>query len=235
LRRRRRPGVARWRRLFVFTAALIVIIIVGGFASYEGLSRYRPGLKAGERYGVDVSNHQGDIAWDKVAADGVSFAYIKAAEGDDFVDKRFADNWAKAGAAGITRGAYHFFTLCSSGAGQAENFLRVLPADANMLPPAVDLEFAGCDRRPDNATVQRELRVFVDTVEQRIGKPVVVYALPSFEKKYPVSDALSHDRWQRRPFRRPAGNGWTIWQASSLARVDGIHGHVDLDVARSTR
>ena len=31
--------------------------------------------------GIDVASHQGDINWKTVAANGVSFAYIKATEG----------------------------------------------------------------------------------------------------------------------------------------------------------
>ena len=41
--------------------------------------------------GVDVSWHQGAIDWRALAADHVSFAYIKASEGGDHVDPRFAN------------------------------------------------------------------------------------------------------------------------------------------------
>jgi lysozyme len=58
------------------------------------LPGFRPQLDRGETYGIDVSNHQGAIAWDRVAGDRISFAYVKASEGPDFVDARFADNWA---------------------------------------------------------------------------------------------------------------------------------------------
>jgi lysozyme len=225
---------ARWRhRIFVAGVGLLLVAIVLTIGWYEVMPRYRPPLQAGERYGIDVSNHQGAIDWRRVAGDNVSFAYIKATEGNDFVDKQFADNWAQSDQAGIPRGAYHFFTLCSSGATQAANFLKVVPTDPKALPPAVDLEFAGCTRRPDNATVQRELTTFISTVEDRIGKPVVVYVLPAFEKLYPVEQTLSRDKWQRKLFRRPSGSGWTLWQASDRARLDGIDAPVDLDVRRA--
>lgn len=216
----------------MLAVTLVLIAIALAIGWYEVMPRYRPPLQAGERYGIDVSNHQGEINWGRVAGDDVSFAYIKATEGQDFVDKQFADNWAQSATAGIPRGAYHFFTLCSSGAAQAENFLKVVPTDPQALPPAVDLEFAGCTKRPDNATVQRELNTFMTTVEDRVGKPLVVYVLPAFEKKYPVEPTLKRDRWQRKLFRRPAGTEWSLWQASDRARVGGIDAPVDLDVAR---
>jgi len=31
--------------------------------------------------GIDVSSHQGNVSWDAVAANGVSFAFVKATEG----------------------------------------------------------------------------------------------------------------------------------------------------------
>jgi lysozyme len=217
----------------VLVVGLLLVAIALAAGWYEVMPRYRPPLQAGERYGIDVSNHQGTIDWIQVANDDVSFAYIKATEGQDFVDKQFATNWAKSSEAGIPRGAYHFFTLCSSGADQAENFLKVVPTDPTALPPAVDLEFAGCTKRPDNATVQRELSTFMTTVEDRVGKPLVAYVLPAFEKKYPVEQTLQRDRWQRKLFRRPAGDGWTMWQASDRARLNGIDAPVDLDVRRA--
>src|SRR6478672_1526789 len=61
----------------------------------------------------------------------------------------FARNLAGAQAAGLVVGAYHFFTFCRPGAEQAANFLKAVPRDRPMLPPAVDVEFVGnCEARP---------------------------------------------------------------------------------------
>ena len=44
--------------------------------------------------GLDVSHHQKAIDWERVAADGrFRFVWIKATEGGDFRDSRFAENW----------------------------------------------------------------------------------------------------------------------------------------------
>lgn len=225
--------VRRGRRILTTIAALVTLFgIVAALVWYQGLPRYRPALRPGERYGVDVSAHQGTIGWDRVAADGISFAYMKATEGQGFVDRRFAANWTGAGSAGLARGAYHFFTLCAPGAAQARNFLAVVPADPDALPPAVDLEFGTCDRRPSRTEVERELRVFVEAVEARVGKRVVLYVMSDFADAYPEVRALDRARWHRSLFRRPDGD-WTIWQVSFVARVDGVRGGVDLDVSRA--
>ncbi|WP_414707009.1 GH25 family lysozyme, partial [Rhizobium sp. UBA1881] len=60
--------------------------------------------------GIDISHHQGAIDWSALAAQpNVRFAIMKATEGGDHRDTRFAENWQAAKNAGIVRGAYHFF------------------------------------------------------------------------------------------------------------------------------
>jgi lysozyme len=210
---------------------LVAILATAGY--YEVFQPYwRPSLHAGETYGIDVSNHQGTIDWSQVADHHIGFAYLKATEGNDFVDKQFATNWAGAAKAGIPRGAYHFFTLCSPGSQQAANYLKVLPDDPSALPPAVDLEFGSCTQRPSKAAVQQQLDTFVTTVEQRVHKPVMIYTVPSFTAVYPITQAGSRPLWKRSIFDRPAGD-WKVWQAWDQARIKGIHGRVDLDVMRA--
>jgi len=195
---------------------------------------WRPPLRDGERYGVDVSNHQGDIDWQAVADDNIGFAYIKATEGGDFTDDRFDDNWRAAGRAGLDRGAYHFFTLCRSGREQAAHFLAVAPPDPLALPPTVDLEIAGnCSRRPAPAEVDAEVRAFLAVVEAAWGRQMIVYVLNDWERRYPVRYELDRPLWHFRFLRRPNVNGWVIWQIHGFARVDGISGEVDLNILRA--
>ena len=211
----------------------MVAVLAGAVLWFQILPRWRPDLRAGESYGIDVSNHQGPINWGEVADDNISAVYMKATEGRSFVDKRFAENWAGAASAGIPRGAYHFFSVCSPGAEQAANFLKVVPHDPKALPPVVDLEFADCGERMDSASMQRELTTFIETVEEKVGKKVVLYAISSFTDTYPLPDGLIRDRWVRRLAKRPVDDGWAVWQVSDRARVKGIGKPVDLDVWRS--
>lgn len=195
--------------------------------------RHRPTLGPGERFGVDVSRHQGTIDWKGAARDEVRFAYIKATEGGDFVDDHFAENWQGARDAGLERGAYHFFTLCRPGADQADNFLRTVPLDASSLPPAVDLELVGnCSGRPPRDAVLHELTAFIDRVEAATGKKVVLYVLRDFEAEYHVLGALDRPLWVPSLLRRPEA-AWRVWQVDSDAKVAGIEGGVDLDVMKT--
>lgn len=230
----------RWaRRIGIGVAVVVVLLGALGFGLVRWwFPHHRPALRDGERYGVDVSHHQGAIDWEAVAADGVDVAYIKATEGGDHVDRRFAANWEAARAAGVEVGAYHFFTLCRPGAEQAASYLATVPDDGD-LAPALDLEMGGnCAARPPADEVRREVQAFVDAVEEATGETVLLYVLDEWEDRYPsldLGDGVDRPRWHRRigPLR-PSGD-WALWQYTGIARVDGIDGGVDLNVVRPAR
>lgn len=224
----RRIAVATAIALTTIGAAVVLVRTVW-------IPNYRPTLQDGERYGVDVSNHQRSIDWERVANDEMTFAYIKASEGGDHVDDSFAGHWTGAGAVGLERGAYHFFTLCRPGAEQAANFLAVLDGRIGELPPAVDLELAGnCSARPDREWVDRELGEFIDIVSAETGQWLVQYTGDDFEKHYTIRDDLDLAIWHRRTMFRADVDDWWIWQVSGWAAIDGIEGQADLNVMRST-
>ena len=205
------------RRRGPWIVGLAIGALIAGAAAFwfVWVPQYRPDLRAGERYGIDVSHHQGVVDWEQVAGDDIEFAYIKATEGGDFTDRQFTRNWEEAGRAGIDRGAYHFFTLCRAGDVQARHFLDVLPDDAT-LPPAVDLELKGnCSTRPADEVVQRELRAFLDAVEAATGRRTLLYVGDEWERRYPVREQLDRPLWHRRFLRRPNVDGWVVWQVAA--------------------
>ena len=78
--------------------------------------------------GIDVSHYQAVVDWTAVAAGGERFAFAKASEGALVPDQYFLDNWRGMKAAGILRGAYHFFHPNADPQAQASNFLNRLAA-----------------------------------------------------------------------------------------------------------
>ena len=188
--------------------------------------------RARPQRGVDVSHHQGEIDWRQVSRDRIDFAYLKATEGSSFTDPRFVSNAREARQAGLRVGGYHYFTLCSPGAPQAEHFVSALEsAPARTMPPAIDLELLGnCADPPPRNDLLRELRVFLDEVEHRTRQRVVVYAYPDFEDRYRVRAALDRRLWVRRIGDTPPAGEWWLWQRDDQATIDGIDGPADLNV-----
>jgi lysozyme len=187
--------------------------------------------------GIDVSHHQGKIDWKKLARQNIRFAYIKATEGEDFLDEDFKHNWNAAKDAGIVPGAYHYFTLCKTGYEQANNFLsRIGPPSTNSLPPAVDLEFGGnCKARPSPEALHKELAIFINLVEQAWGCRVILYSTSDFYAAYLQKDFQKNPLWIRDLYRQPNKNNyreWQFWQYANRGKLDGIKGFVDLNVSR---
>ena len=188
--------------------------------------------------GVDVSHHQGVIDWDALKARNVDFAYIKASEGENYNDPRFSRNWVGAEQAGMLRGAYHFFTQCRSGKVQAENFIRVVPQDANSLPPALDAEHMGpCLQTPAVKDVAAEIGIFLDMIEAHYGKRPILYTTREFHDAYLAGKFPKERFWIRSLVLPPRfrKQQWVLWQYHNRGRRDGIAGPVDLNAFRGTR
>ncbi len=184
--------------------------------------------------GIDVSEHQGVIDWDKVKAAGKDFAFIKATEGMDHKDSYFEVNWAESREAGLARGAYHFFTFRSPGIEQARNFVATVPAEEDSLPPTIDIEFGGNSRDiPTRDALQAELKDFINEIARHYGRQPILYVEYESYEAFIVGDFEDCIIWIRDLFKTPElsdGRHWAFWQYSPRGRVSGIDGYVDLDV-----
>ena len=98
------------KRIATVVIAGAVLTAAGALLAPRVYPWFEPQSLFFDVHGIDVSHHQGSIDWSAVAGDDVGFAFIKATEGGDHIDRRFEENWIGAAKAGIPRGAYHFFT-----------------------------------------------------------------------------------------------------------------------------
>lgn len=214
---------ARWVR----AAAVLALL---GAGACDALPT-GPGPAGGPLPGIDVSHWQGAIDWDAVAAAGVEFAFIKATEGGDYTDPRFAANWAGAGRVGVLRGAYHFFRPQTDARAQAEHFLRTVPLAPGDLPPVLDVEVT--DGRSAQV-IAAGVRTWLEEVERATGRRPIVYTRASFWTAQMGGGFGAYPLWVAHygvsAPNVPAGwSGWTFWQHSDAGRVDGITGAVDLN------
>ena len=187
-------------------------------------------------HGVDVSRYQGDIDWGRAAGSGVRFAFIKATEGGDVADPQFAAHWYGAQAAGVPRGAYHFYYFCRTGAEQAAWFIQNAPREAGSLPPVLDMEWTrsrNCPQRPDPETVRAEAASFLAIVSAYYGRRAVIYTTVDFFEQNEMWRLSGHEFWLRAVAGHPRdvydGQHWTFWQYTGTGLVPGVRGQVDLN------
>ena len=185
--------------------------------------------------GVDVSHYEGAIDWGRVKAAGAAFAFLKATEGGDYVDDTFAANWSSAAAAGMPRGAYHFYDFCATGAAQADNFIRTVPFDDGALPPVIDLEQSNdCAKMPTKKAFLKQFDVFVRKIRAAYGRAPILYVNLGIYDSYLTEVGPAFPLWIADPSHAspvlPAGARWAFWQYSWHGKVDGIGVETDLDV-----
>lgn len=218
----------------------VSITVLVGALFYFGLIRFNyPSKTDYPVRGIDVSHHQGTIDWRQVKSTDIDFVFIKATEGDDFVDPQFVNNWNAARTQGISVGAYHFFTFCSSARDQAANFIKTVPSKADSLPPVIDIEFIGsCKRRPTLDQYRQAVAEFMSLLRQHFGKSPIIYTTYDSYRGY--LDKLFADTpvWIRDIYKMPklqGGREWLFWQYSNRGRRRGIATYVDLNVFRGSK
>lgn len=188
--------------------------------------------------GVDVSRYQGQIDWNVLASNDISFAYIKATEGSSYVDSCFSYNYEEARKTSLRVGAYHFFSYDSEGQTQADHYIAVVEKTDGMLPPVIDLEFYGDKEQnpPAQDSVRQELTVMLDRLEEYYGVKPIIYATEKSYKLYLADAFQEYDIWIRNIFSSPHLSDhreWTFWQYTNRGKLEGYQGdekYIDMNV-----
>lgn len=188
-------------------------------------------------HGIDISKWQGDIDWHAVRASGVAFAFIKATEGADHADERFAENWAAARRAGVPRGAYHYYYFCRTAQEQARWFAANVPPERGALPPVLDMEWTPesrtCRMRPDPQTVRSEMAIWLAEAGRHYRKRPVIYTTVDFYRDNELWKVRGYDFWLRSVANHPSviypGQSWAFWQYTGTGMIPGIKGRADIN------
>lgn len=185
--------------------------------------------------GIDISHHQGTIDWDKLSRanignEKISFIFIKATEGRDFLDENFNDNFYNAREYGFTRGAYHYFKPKVSAKEQARYFLKQVHLEEGDLPPVLDIEETGDLPAP---RLRQAALTWLKEVERRYKVPPIIYTSYRFKLDY-----LNTSEFDRYPYwiahyyvhELKYKGKWKFWQHTDCGRLPGIKGQVDLNI-----
>lgn len=220
----------------MFRILLFIIILAfsaacsredGGHKPYPDRSRY-------EIIGVDISSHNGEIDFDAVAADGVSFVIIKATEGGTFKDKKFIENVRRAKEAGLKVGAYHFFRFDTPGYIQGLNFLNSLQGRELDLPLAIDVEEWSNPTSHPTPIVLNRLAELIEHLENH-GQRVMLYTNKNGHSRFIRAHLEGYPLWICSLMEEPKGIKWSLWQCTHNGRIKGIDTPVDLNAFSGNR
>ena len=193
--------------------------------------------------GIDVSKHQGNIDWTKVAADGVEFAFIRVGlrgygtEGKLVEDEYFEQNVKGALQAGIKVGVYVYSQAITDEELLEEANLvleKVKPYNIE-LPIVFDVEkVSGGKGRANELSVEERTRLtalFCQTIQDAGYKPMIYHNMEMGTLMLDLGQLEQYDKWfayYNDDLYYPYA--YKVWQYSEKGAVDGINEEVDLNI-----
>lgn len=183
--------------------------------------------------GIDVSNYQGTIDWNKVKSDGVEFVIIRAGWGKNGRDTKFKTYIDGALKVGLNVGIYWFLYAKNEKdiIANANSCVSVIGAYKDKINMKV---WADWEYDSDNyckgltkATRTKWVKLFCSEVAKK-GFEVGIYANPDYIKNK-FNDISDYPLWLAYYTKNKGNYKPLIWQYSSKGKVNGIKGNVDLD------
>ena len=199
----------------------------------------------GEVLGLDVSHHNGKIAWDKVAASGRKFVIMKCQyeAKSHRIDETFEYNYTESGKYGLARGVYVFI---------AQDSINDPVADANALLAKLkgrtleygiwlDLESAAL-RKIGREKITKLCYIYAnlfraagyyvgiycnkDWYDNVLDKHKLVNDFEFWIARYPKNDVGAYNKSSSLSPK----NYSVAWQYSSKGRIPGVPTNCDLNV-----
>jgi len=193
--------------------------------------------------GIDVSQWNGNIDWQKVKDDGIDYAIIRiggrsySQEGRLYFDDNYVANIKGAKEVGLIVGVYYFSQAVSEeeAVEEANHALELLKSENLNLPIFMDYEFAGGKSgRLEAAKLSKEEATAVaekwcETI-RNAGYQAGMYANLIFLNESIDAGQLSDNPfiWAAQYYKMCDYEGsYNMWQYTSSGKVEGISGNTD--------
>ena len=186
--------------------------------------------------GIDVSEFQGNINWNKVKADGIEFAILKLGNIYDYdanyKDSKFDTNYKNARANGIKIGAY-IYNYCNTIDTLKKGLewaIKKLEGKELDLPFYLDMEDKDIQGETKE-TLTNQCNEFAKYVESK-GYQAGVYANVNWLKNELNPDDFDKNIsvWVAQYYKECQYTGkYDIWQYASDGSVSGISGNCDVN------
>lgn len=191
--------------------------------------------------GVDVSEHQQEIDWAKVAEAGIEFAYIRVGyrgynQGGLHLDEFFERNYEGASAAGLKIGVYFYSQAISPEEAneEAQFVLKALGDRKPDLPVVFDWEWVSEDARTGQMTsegVTACTDAFCKAV-QKAGYDAAFYFNQELAARmFRLRELTGYPFWIAQ-YEDALTFGYQVklWQYTASGSVPGISGSVDMNL-----
>jgi len=197
--------------------------------------------------GIDLSSHNGNVDFAKVAACGIKFAWIKITEGTTHINPGYEDKFKGCRDHGITVGAYHFgrpdtyVNDPSDARAEADSFLNALDKvgfRCGDLVPILDLE-AGV-KVDDQYNVEWALTWLEAIGCSKNIRPAVYtatwyyYAYMQHANRSSLDNLADYPLWWAcyntgvEPKRAvKLWDEWAVWQWTGTGTIPGVPGKCD--------
>lgn len=193
-------------------------------------------IKGATAKGIDVSEWQGSIDWEKVKNTDIDFAIIRCGYGmnqtnqDDDYWKRNADECTRLG---IPFGTYLYSYADSveRAKSEAQHVLRLVQGYDLEFPIYYDLEENSIRNHVSKEKIAEIAKTFCDIIEAA-GYDAAIYANTDWFTNYLTDSTFDNmEKWVAQYNSVCTYNGeYKIWQCADAGVVDGISGKVDLNM-----
>lgn len=197
-------------------------------------------------YGMDVSQHNGKINFEKAKRDGIEFVFIRVGytgyTKSSFslnLDKKYKTYIKDATKAGLKVGVYWYSqsTKVSEAKKEANALLKAIKGYSITMPVVFDYEFADTKKgRLDSAKLSKtnmtaNALAFLNTVSNA-GYDACIYASENFLEEHLYANQISSNFkvWLANYSSKTNYKGdYEFWQHTAKGRVSGMRGNVDIN------
>lgn len=195
------------------------------------------------KLGIDVSDHQGNIDWNKVKESGIEFAIIRVGyrgygqAGKIVLDSKFEENYKNATDNGIEVGVYFFSQSINNDEvkEEAEFVLKNIKGKNITYPVTYDLEKIKNDTaRTDNLTMDEINNMtieFCKIIKNNGYTPSIYGNSKTFTTKMKLELFNDYYKWYADYQKIPLyPYEFNMWQYTESGSVNGIEGNADIDI-----
>ena len=221
---------------------------VSGFLVRNGRKYYFNENGDKPMIGIDVSAWSETVDWEKVKADGIEFAIIRASHRGGQVDRYAKRNMSECTRLGIPFGVYcySYATNNSEADHEVDTLLSVIKGYNPVVGVFIDVEdndtYSAAYGNIYSAAARRKITDITKRMIQRVqnaGYLAGVYANTVYMDEILYLDEMPNARWVARYYGNntsdttllPLGNkGYKIWQFTSRGYVNGVPNSGDCDL-----